>query len=142
MSKSKWSQQQFAESWIRQTCLNEFFSRLTTQSQQPIIDVDAASDVESELGWCKYRYREVEKKTFKDSKEAAQCFLKKCPKEVIQHFINQSWWFMSAYHKGLTGAAAWAVHKQKQHWAINQRVMMAIDVLMNPAALVAGVAEA
>ena len=49
---------------------------------------------------------------------------------------------MSAYHKGLTGAAAWAVCKQKQHWAINQRVMMAIDVLMNPAAPVAGVAKA
>ena len=50
---------------------------------------------------------------------------------------------MSAYHKGLTGtAAAWAVHKQNQHRAINQRVMMAINVLMNPAASVAGVAEA
>jgi hypothetical protein len=31
---------------------------------------------------------------------------------------------------------------QKQHRAINQTVMMAIDVLMNPAAPVAGVAEA
>ena len=50
---------------------------------------------------------------------------------------------MSAYRKGLTGAtAAWAVRKQKQHRAINQRVMMAIDVLMNPAAPVAGVSEA
>jgi hypothetical protein len=50
---------------------------------------------------------------------------------------------MSAYRKGLTGtAAAWAVRKQKQHQVINQMVMMAIDVLMNPAALVAGVAEA
>ena len=46
---------------------------------------------------------------------------------------------MSAYRKGLTGvAAAWAVRKQKQHRAINQRVMMAIDVLMNPTAPVAG----
>ena len=67
MSKSKRSQQRYAKSWIGQTHLNEFFSRLSTQSQQPIIDVvDAASDVESdtiELGWCKYRYREVEKKT-------------------------------------------------------------------------------
>ena len=50
---------------------------------------------------------------------------------------------MSAYHKGLMGAAAaWAVHKQKQHRAINQTVMMAIDVVMNPATPVAGVAEA
>jgi hypothetical protein len=96
-------------------------------------------------GWCKYRYWEVEKKTFKDAKEAADSerFLEECLKEVIQHFINQSWWFMSAYHKSLTGAAAtWAVRKQKQHQAVNQSVMMAIDVLMNPAALVAGVAEA
>ena len=38
--------------------------------------------------------------------------------------------------------AAWAVHKQKQHQAVNQSVMRAIDVLMNPAASVAGVAEA
>jgi hypothetical protein len=49
---------------------------------------------------------------------------------------------MSAYRKGLTGAAAaWAVHNQKQHRAINQTVMMAIDVLMNPATPVAGFAE-
>ena len=48
---------------------------------------------------------------------------------------------MNAYRKGLTGAAAaWAVHKQKQHRAVS--VMMAIDMLMNPAAPVAGVAEA
>jgi methionyl-tRNA synthetase len=84
----------------------------------------------------------VEKKTFKDAKEAMQRFLEECPKEVIQHFINRSWQFMSAYCKGLTGAAAaWAVCKQKQHRAINQTVMMAIDVLMNPAVPVAGVAK-
>jgi hypothetical protein len=65
------------------------------------------------------------------------------PREVIQRFINRSWWFMSAYRKGLTGAAAaWAVRKQKQLRAINQTVMMAIDVLMNPAAPVSGVTEA
>lgn len=47
---------------------------------------------------------------------------------------------MSAYCKGLTGAAAaWAVRKQKQHPAINQTVMMAIDVLMNPAAPTSGI---
>jgi len=39
-------------------------------------------------------------------------------------------------------AAAWAVRKQKQHRAINQTIMMAIDVLMNPAAPVSGVTEA
>jgi hypothetical protein len=41
-----------------------------------------------------------------------------------------------------TGTAAWAVCKQKQHQAINQTVMMAINVLMNPAVLVAAVSEA
>jgi hypothetical protein len=62
----------------------------------------------------------VEKKSFKDAKEGAQRFLEECQKEVIQRFINPSWRFMSAYRKGLTGAAAaWAVRKQKQHQAIN-----------------------
>ena len=84
----------------------------------------------------------MEKKSFKDAKEAAQRSLEECPKEVIQRFINRSWRFMSAYRKGLTGAAAaWAVRKQKQHRAINQTVMMAIDVLMNPAAPVSWVTE-
>ena len=47
---------------------------------------------------------------------------------------------MSAYRKGLTGAAvAWAMRKQKQQ---SIRVMMAVDILMNSAAPVAGVAEA
>ena len=42
---------------------------------------------------------------------------------------------MSAYRKGLTGAApARAVRKQKQHRAINQMVMMVINILTNPAA--------
>ncbi|KAF8220979.1 hypothetical protein L208DRAFT_1330774, partial [Tricholoma matsutake] len=36
----------------------------------------------------KYHYCEGKKKTFKDAKEAAPCFLQECPKEVIQHFIN------------------------------------------------------
>jgi len=37
---------------------------------------------------------------------------------------------MSAYRKGLTGAAAaWAVRRQKQHRAINQTDMMAIEIL-------------
>jgi hypothetical protein len=39
--------------------------------------------------------------------------LNACPVDVIQHFINCSWQFMSAYRMGLTGkAAAWAVQKQ------------------------------
>ena len=65
------------------------------------------------------------------------------PERVIQCFINQLWRFTNVYCKGLTNtAAAWDVRKQKQHWAINQTVMMAIDILMNPAAPVAAVAEA
>jgi hypothetical protein len=67
----------------------------------------------------------VEKKPFKDAKEAEQRFLEECLKEVIQCFINRSQRFMSAYCKRLTGAAAaWAVCKQKQHQAINQMVMI------------------
>jgi hypothetical protein len=80
----------------------------------------------------------VVKKTFKDAKEASQRFLD----NVQRKLYNVSWRFMNAYRKGLTrAAAAWAVRKQKQHRAINQTVMIAIDVLMNPAASVAGVAE-
>ena len=46
MSKSKRSQQRYASSWIGQTRLDDFFAGLSTQSQQPIIDIDAASDIE------------------------------------------------------------------------------------------------
>jgi len=50
---------------------------------------------------------------------------------------------LTTCRKGLTGAGVPLLHGlQKQHRAINQTVMMAIDVLMNPAAPVAGVAEA
>ena len=48
MSKSKRSQQRYAKSWIGQTRLDDFFSGSSTQSQ-PIIDVDAASDIESDI---------------------------------------------------------------------------------------------
>ena len=34
-------------------------------------------------GWCKYRYREVDKKIFKDTKDAAQWYLDTCPTEII-----------------------------------------------------------
>ena len=49
MSKSKRSQQRYAKSWIGQTRLNESFPGSSTQSQQPIIDVNAVSDVESDI---------------------------------------------------------------------------------------------
>ena len=84
-------------------------------------------------GWCKYRYREVEKKTFQDAKDAAKQYLEACPAEVIRRFINRSWRFMSAYRLGLTGhAAAWAVKKQKQHRQVSQRAMMSISYGLRP----------
>ncbi|EDR04366.1 uncharacterized protein LACBIDRAFT_330618 [Laccaria bicolor S238N-H82] len=84
-------------------------------------------------GWCKYRYREVDKKTFQDAKNAAKQYLEACPTEVIHRFINRSWRFMSAYRLGLTGhAAAWAVKKQKQHRQVSQRAMMSIEAVLNP----------
>ena len=59
-------------------------------------------------GWCKYRYREVDKKTFQDAKDTAKQYLEACPTEVIRRFINRSWCFMSAlaYRLGLMGHAA------------------------------------
>ncbi|PBK80391.1 hypothetical protein ARMGADRAFT_1048997 [Armillaria gallica] len=60
--------------------------------------------------WCKYHYHQIPKKTFKESKELAKKYLDACPVKTIQQFINRSWWFMSAYGRGLTGGAAeWAV---------------------------------
>ena len=49
MTKSKRTQQRYARSWIGQTHLDEFFSGSLTQTQvtqQPIIDVESASDIE------------------------------------------------------------------------------------------------
>ena len=34
-------------------------------------------------GWCKYRYREIPKKTFAEAKEAALDCLNACPVDVI-----------------------------------------------------------
>src|ERR1700678_856389 len=76
-------------------------------------------------GWCKYRYREVNKKTFQDAKDTAKQYLEACPTEVIRRFINSSWRFMSAYRLGLTGhAAAWGVKKQKQHRRRSQYILI------------------
>jgi len=83
-------------------------------------------------GWCKYCYREHEKKTFQIAKDAVRQYLEACPADVIRHFINRSWRFMSAYQLGLTGkAAAWAVHKQKQHCQVSERAMMSIEAVLN-----------
>ena len=83
-------------------------------------------------GWCKYRYREVQKTTFKEAKLCTRAQLDACPTEVIRWFINRLWWFMSAYQMDLTGKAAeWAVRKQKQHRQVSHAVMMSIDAVLN-----------
>ncbi|KAF8578193.1 hypothetical protein K439DRAFT_1258070, partial [Ramaria rubella] len=70
-------------------------------------------------GWIKYRYRQVPKKSFKDVKKATFEALDACPVDVIWHFINKAWRFMSAYCIGLAGqAATWEVRKQKGHRAV------------------------
>ncbi|KAF9440986.1 hypothetical protein P691DRAFT_815587 [Macrolepiota fuliginosa MF-IS2] len=54
------------------------------------------------------------------------------PIDVICHFINWSWTFMSAYHVGLTGkAAACAVCKQKGHCSVSQSPMMHLDTIVS-----------
>ena len=79
-------------------------------------------------GWCKYRYREHPKANFAAAKERALQVLDACPVEVIRRFINRSRWFVEAYRSGLTGkAAAWAVKKQKQHRAVSERAMVAME---------------
>jgi uncharacterized membrane protein len=51
-----------------------------------------------------------------------------CPVEVIRWFINRSAWFVEASWSGLTRkAAAWAVKKQKQHRAMSERAMVAME---------------
>ena len=51
-----------------------------------------------------------------------------CPVEVIRRFINRSGRFVEAYRSGLTGkATAWAVKKQKQHRAVSERAMVAME---------------
>jgi hypothetical protein len=83
-------------------------------------------------GWCKYRYRQMEKSTFAAAKKAAHDVLDSCPVDVIRRFINRSYRFMSAYRLGLTGKAAeWAVRRQKQHRQVSQRAMMAIEAVLN-----------
>ena len=82
-------------------------------------------------GWCKYRYRESDKKTFQDAKNSTLLYLNACPAEVIRRFINRSWRFMSAYRLGLTGRAAeWAVRKQKQHRSVSRAAMMALESIL------------
>ncbi|PCH35242.1 hypothetical protein WOLCODRAFT_36273, partial [Wolfiporia cocos MD-104 SS10] len=87
--------------------------------------------IEMYWGWCKYRYREVIKKSFNEAKEVAQEKLNSCPVDTIRRFINKSWRFMDAYRHGLTGkAAAWAVRKYRQHRQVSQGAMMAIEAVL------------
>jgi len=72
------------------------------------------------------------KKTFEDTKQAAFQALNSCPTDVIHHFVNCSWCFMSAYWVGLTGkAATWAVQKQKGHRAVSRASMMHLDAIIS-----------
>ena len=41
-------------------------------------------------GWAKYQYRQVDKNTFQQAKDAALEALNSCPVEVIWRFINRS----------------------------------------------------
>lgn len=82
-------------------------------------------------GWCKYRYREISKRTFAEAQRIALEKLNACPTEVIRRFINRSWRFMSAYRLGLTGKAAeWAVRKQRQHRQVSASAMMSIEAVL------------
>ncbi|KZV74693.1 hypothetical protein PENSPDRAFT_572631 [Peniophora sp. CONT] len=88
--------------------------------------------IEMYWGWCKYRYRQEIKRTFEDSKRLVLKYLDACPTDVIRRFINRSWRFMSAYRRGLTGAAAtWAVKKQRNHRQVSEGAMMSIEAVLN-----------
>ena len=114
-------------------------STRTNWEEEDVAPLDSDYDDQMELdiiffqywGWCKYRYREADKKTFQDAKNAALLYLNACPAEVIRRFINRSWRFMSAYRLGLTGRAAeWAVRKQKQHRSVSRAAMMALESIL------------
>ena len=82
-------------------------------------------------GWAKYRYRQYDKNTFQQAKDAAKKALDACPVEVIQRFINRSWRWISAFRMGLTGnAAQWAVRKQKGHRSVSRSAMMHLDAVL------------
>ncbi|EDR02992.1 uncharacterized protein LACBIDRAFT_307799 [Laccaria bicolor S238N-H82] len=73
----------------------------------------------------------VDKNTFQQAKDTASEALNTCPPKVIRRFINQSWWWMSAYFR-LTGKAAqWAVQKQKGDRSVSRTAMMHLDSVLN-----------
>ena len=117
MSKSDRTQHHYADSWANQTTDYKICNSFDYYFFQY-------------WGWCKYRYREADKKTFQDAKNSAILYFNACPAEVIR-FINQSWHFRSTYQLGLTGRAAeWAVHKQKQHQSVSRAAMVALEYIL------------
>jgi hypothetical protein len=81
-------------------------------------------------GWCKYRYRDEEKKNFAAAKQIAKKYLDACPVEVIRRFINRTWRFMDAYRKGLSGKALlWVVRKFRQHRCISESALLALETV-------------
>ena len=117
MSKSDRTQHHYADSWANQTTDYKICNSFDYYFFQY-------------WGWCKYRYREADKKTFQDAKNAAILYFNACSAEVIR-FINQSWHFRSTYQLGLTGRAAeWAVHKQKQHQSVSRAAMVALEYIL------------
>jgi hypothetical protein len=72
----------------------------------------------------KYRYRQVEKKTFEDH-DAPLAALDSCPIDIIRRFINP-------YRIPLSGkATAWAVRKQKGHCTVTKGAMRHLDAIVN-----------
>ena len=54
--------------------------------------------------------------------------LNSCSPDIIRKFINQSWGFVDAYKKGMTGeVAAWVVRKQKSHRSVSKVAMKALE---------------
>ncbi len=50
--------------------------------------------------------------------------LDSCPVDVLHWFINQSWWFISAYCTGLTGRAAkMMVRTRRQYRGVSEKAM-------------------
>ena len=62
-----------------------------------------------------------------EAKECAIKYLDAYPPEVTVH-QSESWRFIDAYQKGLTGAAAaWVVWTQKSHRSVSEGAMKALE---------------
>jgi hypothetical protein len=89
--------------------------------------------MESQFQQCKYCYWQAPKISFDEAKKAAYAAFDACSTDVICHFMNHSWWFMSVYCIGHIGKATiWAIHKQKgHHCSISQSAMMHLDAIVS-----------